>query len=144
MDLHLSPLETDVSARLSFLVSDELLFQWRAGESVHSKLVSAQDARIAFANIDDDSGWLPTGVVRTGRNSRGSWVAYIAPPQRVQITTDQGESLAGPHPHEPVRWLGAQVLPVRLKGQEIRSRLPRLQGAISKRLREWPHLLGEP
>ena len=98
MDLHLSPLEADVLARLSFLASDELLFQWRAGESMHSKLVSAQDARLAFANIDDDSGWLPTGVVRTGRNSRGSWVAYVAPPQRIQITTDQGEDLRVPIP----------------------------------------------
>ena len=58
MDLHLSPLEADVSARLSFLVSDELLFQWKAGENVQSKLVSPQDARRAFANIEDDSGWL--------------------------------------------------------------------------------------
>jgi len=98
MDLHLSPLETDVSARLSFLVSDELLCQWRAGESVQSKLISAQDARRAFANIDDDTGWLPEGVVRTGRNSRGSWVVYVAPPGRIRITTDQGEALHIPIP----------------------------------------------
>jgi PRTRC genetic system protein B len=98
MDLHLSPLEADVSARLSFLISDELLFQWKTGENVQSKLISAQDARRAFANIVDDSGWLPKGVVRTGRNSRGSWVVYIAPPQRLRITTNQGEGLHIPTP----------------------------------------------
>jgi hypothetical protein len=98
MDLHLSPLEADVTARLSFLVSDELLFQWRAGENVQCKLISAQDARRAFANIDDDSGWLPEGVVRTGRNSRGSWVVYVAPPGHTRITTDQGEALYIPIP----------------------------------------------
>ena len=114
MDLHLSPLETDVSARLSFLVSDELLFQWRAGESVHSKLVSAQDARIAFANIDDDFGL----VANRSRTHRQEFTRLLGrlrcPTPACSNHNRSGRRLAGPHPHEPVRWLGAQVLPVRL------------------------------
>jgi len=68
MDLHLSPLEPDVHARLLFLKSDELLFQWNDDtNNLQSKLIAHQDARIAFAKMDNDTGWLPDGVVRAGR-----------------------------------------------------------------------------
>ena len=119
MNLHLSPLEADVSARLSFLVSDELLFQWKADENVQSKLVSPQDARRAFANIEDDSGWLPTGVVRTGRNSRGTWIVYVAPPERVRITTDQGEALHIPIPMSLLVGWGRRYYLYALQGRKF-------------------------
>jgi PRTRC genetic system protein B len=124
MELHLSPLEADVAARLSFLISDELLFQWRAGENVQSKLISAQDARRAFANIDDDSGWLPAGVVRTGRNSRGSWVVYVVPPQRVRITTDQGEALHVPIPMSLFVGWGRRYYLYALQGKKFDANAP--------------------
>jgi PRTRC genetic system protein B len=99
MDLHLSPLEPDVQARLLFLRSDELLFQWNdETNNLQSKLIAHQDARIAFAKMEDDTGWLPDGVVRAGRNSRGAWVVYIARPQIMSISTDQKESLSIPIP----------------------------------------------
>ena len=99
MDLHLSPLEPDVQARLLFLRSDELLFQWNdETNNLQSKLIAHQDARIAFAKMEDDTGWLPDGVRRVGRNSRGAWVVYVAPPQVMNISTDQNESLTIPIP----------------------------------------------
>ena len=99
MDLHLSPLEPDVQARLLFLRSDELLFQWNdETNNLQSKLIAHQDARIAFAKMEDDTGWLPDGVLRVGRNSRGAWVVYVAPPQVINISTDQNESLKIPIP----------------------------------------------
>jgi len=99
VDLHLSPLEPDVHARLLFLRSDELLFQWNdETNNLQSKLIAHQDARIAFAKMEDDTGWLPNGVVRAGRNSRGAWVVYVAPPQIMNIAIDQNESLAIPLP----------------------------------------------
>jgi len=99
MDLHLSPLEPDVQARLLFLRSDELLFQWNdETNNLQSKLIAHQDARIAFAKMEDDTGWLPDGVLRVGRNSRGAWVVYVAPPKVINISTDQNESLKIPIP----------------------------------------------
>jgi PRTRC genetic system protein B len=99
VDLHLSPLEPDVHARLLFLRSDELLFQWNdETNNLQSKLIAHQDARTAFAKMEDDTGWLPNGVVRAGRNSRGAWVVYVAPPQIMNIATDQNESLTIPLP----------------------------------------------
>ena len=99
MDLHLSPLEPDVQARLLFLRSDELLFQWNhETNNLQSKLIAHQDARIAFAKMEDDTGWLPDGILRVGRNSRGAWVVYVAPPQVINISTDQNESLKIPIP----------------------------------------------
>lgn len=99
MDLHLSPLEGDVQARLLFLRSDELLFQWHdETNNLQSKLIAHQDARIAFAKMEDDTGWLSSGVIRAGRNSRGAWVVYVAPPQLMNISTDQNEALLIPIP----------------------------------------------
>lgn len=99
MDLHLSPLEPDVQARLLFLKSDELLFQWNDDtNNLQSKLIAHQDARIAFTKMDHDTGWLPGGVLRAGRNTRGAWVVYVAPPQTINIATDQNEILTIPIP----------------------------------------------
>lgn len=99
MDLHLSPLEPDVQARLLFLRSDELLFQWNdETNNLQSKLIAHQDARIAFAKMEEDTSWLPNGVLRCGRNSRGVWLVYVAPPQIMHISTDQNEVLSIPIP----------------------------------------------
>lgn len=92
-------LANDASASLHFLKSNELLFVYRKEDAIHSKLVSMKDARIAFDQYGgDDSGWLPEGVVRAGRNVRGDWVVYVAPPQIIEIATDQDEKLIVPIP----------------------------------------------
>ena len=94
-----SLLTDDVLASLHFLVSDEIMLVYRKNDQVHSKLVSIQDAKAAFARHGgEDSGWLPEGVLRVGRNVRGDWVVYVAPPQLIQIATDQNEKLTIPIP----------------------------------------------
>ena len=94
-----SLLADDMVASLHFLKSNELMFIYRKDDAVHSKLVSLKDARIAFdQHGGEDSGWLPEGVVRAGRNVRGDWVVYAAPPQVVEIRTDQEEQLHIPIP----------------------------------------------
>jgi len=94
-----SLLADDTTASLHFLKSNELMFVYRKDDAIHSKLVSLKDTRIAFdQHGGEDSGWLPEGVVRVGRNIRGDWVAYIAPPKLVEITTDQDEKLTIPVP----------------------------------------------
>lgn len=94
-----SLLANDVMASLHFLKSSELMFVYRKDDVIHSKLVSLKDAKIAFdQHGGEDSGWLPEGVVRTGRNVRGDWVVYAAPPQVIDILTDQCEKLTIPLP----------------------------------------------
>ena len=89
----------DLLASLHFLKSSEILFTYRKDDVFHSKLVSLRDAKIAFdQHGGEDSGWLPQGVIRTGRNIRGDWVVYIAPPQSIEIMTNQGEKLTIPIP----------------------------------------------
>lgn len=118
MDLHLSPLEPDVHARLLFLKSDELLFQWNdETNNLQSKLIAHQDARIAFAKMEADTGWLPNGVVRAGRNPRGAWVVYVAAPQIVTISTDQNEALTIPIPMSLLVGWGHRYYLFALKGK---------------------------
>src|SRR5690349_13297297 len=94
-----SLLADDVIASLHFLKSNELMFVYRKDATVHSKLVSFKDAKIAFEeHAGEDSGWLPDGVIRTGRNVRGDWVIYLAHPPLVEIRTDQEEKLVIPIP----------------------------------------------
>src|SRR6185436_7038654 len=94
-----SLLADHILASLHFLQSNELMFVYREDDVVHSKLVSIQDARIAFdQHGGEDSGWLPEGVLRTGRNVRGDWVVYVAQPQMMEIVTDQNEKLIIPVP----------------------------------------------
>ena len=94
-----SLLAEDTAASLHFLKSNELMFVYRKDDAVHSKLVSLKDARIAFdQHGGEDTGWLPEGVIRAGRNIRGDWVVYVAPPQAVEIRTDQDEHLDIPIP----------------------------------------------
>jgi len=88
-----------VLASLHFLQSNELMFVYRKDDVVHSKLISIQDARIAFdQHGGEDSGWLYEGVLRAGRNVRGDWVVYVAQPQIVEIVTDHNEKLIIPLP----------------------------------------------
>jgi PRTRC genetic system protein B len=95
----ISILADDVLASLHFLKSNELMLMYRKDEAVHSKLVSIKDARIAFdQHGGDDIGWLPAGVLRTGRNVRGDWAIYVAPPQVIEVCTDQDEKLLVPIP----------------------------------------------
>ena len=125
MDLHLASLEPDVQARLLFLRSDELLFQWNdETNNLQSKLIASQDAKMAFAKMEEDTGWLPNGVLRSGRNSRGAWVVYIAPPQIMKISTDQNESLTLPIPMSLLIGWGHRYYLYALKGKTFHTDQP--------------------
>ena len=125
MDLHLSPLEPDVQARLLFLRSDELLFQWNdETNNLQSKLIAHQDARIAFAKLEEDTGWLPDGVVRCGRNARGAWAVYVARPQVMNISTDQNEALTIPIPMSLFVGWGHRYYLFALRGKAFDANAP--------------------
>lgn len=113
-----------VAAVLYFLNSDELLFQWKDGDKINSKFVSPQDAKSAFQGVGEDTGWLPTGVIRTGLNVRGRWVVYVAYPQIVKIRTDKNKNLVIPIPMTMMIGWGRRYYLWALSGKTFSNTLP--------------------
>ena len=77
-----------VMASLHFLEGGHYLFQMREEAKRVSKFVRASDVVAAFAGQEQDSGWLPAGLVRCGSNSKGDWFVYSAPAQKVELSFD--------------------------------------------------------
>lgn len=86
-------------ASLSFLKTRELMFTWQQDDKIQSKLVTNEAAFLAFKEgHQQDTGWLPEGVLRAGSNARGEWVIYTARAQRMDIVTHKSEKLRIPIP----------------------------------------------
>lgn len=98
--LLLPPAALPVRASGLLFVNEQLLFvEQNENGGWSSKFVTAQDARAAFSSAEQDSGWLPAGVVRVGSNAAGPWCVYSAPAQRVDVLLEgdeQGFSLPIP------------------------------------------------
>jgi hypothetical protein len=81
-----TPPEYKVRGSLHFIDTGELLFV--NSQPHQAKFVTAQDVASAFSGIEQDTGWMPAGVVRAGHNARGSFFVYSTPPQQVNIAFD--------------------------------------------------------
>ena len=66
---------------LYFLESGDYLFQELGESGRQAKFVRAQDVKAAFNQTEQDSGWMPAGVVRCGHNEQGPWYVYSTPPR---------------------------------------------------------------
>ena len=94
-----SYLGPEAVASISFLKTRELMFTWQQDDRIQSKLITNEAAFLAFKEgHQQDTGWLPTGVLRAGSNARGEWVVYTARAQMIDIVTDKGEKLRVPIP----------------------------------------------
>ncbi len=86
-------------ASISFLKTRELMFTWQQDDKIQSKLITNEAAFLAFKEgHQQDTGWLPAGVLRAGSNARGEWVVYKARAQVIDMLTDKGEKLRVPIP----------------------------------------------
>src|SRR5512132_3229526 len=86
-------------ASISFLKTRELMFTWQQDDKIQSKLITPEAAFLAFKEgHQQDTGWLPAGVLRAGSNARGEWVVYTARTQMIDIVTDKSEKLRIPIP----------------------------------------------
>lgn len=86
-------------ASISFLKTKELMFTWQQDDRIQSKLITNEAAFLAFKEgQQQDTGWLPNGVLRAGSNARGEWVVYMARAQVIDTVTDKGEKLRVPIP----------------------------------------------
>ena len=108
-----SYLGPETVASISFLKTRELMFTWQQDDRIQSKLITNEAAFLAFKEgHQQDTGWLPAGVLRAGSNARGEWVVYAARAQMIDIVTDKGEKLQVPIPGDPVYGLGFPILSV--------------------------------
>jgi hypothetical protein len=80
----------EYQAALLFL-DGHYLFLNRTGTGQTSKFVTASDVAAAFTGSEQDSGWLPAGVVRAGNGPKGKWFVYSTPPQKAEITFEGEE-----------------------------------------------------
>jgi PRTRC genetic system protein B len=94
-----SYLGPEAVASISFLRTRELMFTWKEEDKIQSKLITPEAAFLAFKEgHQQDTGWLPAGVLRAGSNARGEWVVYTERAQVIHIVTDKSEKLKVPIP----------------------------------------------
>jgi len=87
-----------VRSALYFLEGEYLLrYPNPNGPGAVSKFITAADVSAAFTHTEQDSGYVPAGVVRWGRCVRGRFFVYSTPPQKVTIQV-KTESLTVPIP----------------------------------------------
>lgn len=66
---------------------DQLLYHYRNQQGGHQyKVISPTAIKLAFDQQEDDSGWLPSNIVRLGKNSDRQWLIQVHPPQRYTLT----------------------------------------------------------
>jgi hypothetical protein len=96
-----------VLATLYFL-DGHYLYKYTDGRGVaHAKFVTAPDLAAAFSGAEQDSGWLPAGVVRAGHGPRGPWFVYSAPAQKVALQIEgEAQPLQVPIPRTVLLGVG--------------------------------------
>lgn len=88
-----------VEAAIYFLNTGEFLFRWKDDRGrTASKCVAPGDVAAAFTRSEEDSGYLASGVVRTGYSKHGSWYVFFAAPQVVTINLFDDEMITVPIP----------------------------------------------
>jgi hypothetical protein len=66
-----------------YFLEGHYLFKYPGPDKLTSKFISHADVVSAFSKEQVDTGWLPTGILRTGHGRKGSWFVYAAPPQAI-------------------------------------------------------------
>jgi hypothetical protein len=92
-----------------YFVDGNLLFQRNDQKRgiVTSKFITIHDLQAACTGLEQDTGWMVAGVVRSGNNSRGNWFVYSAPAQKVKIIFDgETDRLTVPIPRTVLMGIG--------------------------------------
>jgi PRTRC genetic system protein B len=122
---HTSYLAPEAVASISFLKTRELMFTWQQDDKIQSKLITNEAAFLAFKEgHQQDTGWLPGGVLRAGSNARGEWVVYIARAHMIDIVTDKGEKLRIPIPATLFMGWGSRYYLWALPNKKFDKKLP--------------------
>src|SRR6266508_6189702 len=120
-----SYLGPEAVASISFLKTRELMFTWQQDDKIQSKLITNEAAFLAFKEgHQQDTGWLPAGVLRAGSNARGEWVVYTARAQMIDIVTDKSEKLRVPIPATLFMGWGPRYYLWALPNKRFNKKLP--------------------
>ena len=120
-----SYLGPEAVASISFLRTRELMFTWKEDDKIQSKLITPQAAFLAFKEVhQQDTGWLPVGVLRAGSNARGEWVVYTERAQVIHIVTDKSERLKVPIPATLFMGWGSRYYMWALPNKKFDPKLP--------------------
>lgn len=79
-------------AALYFTRQGHYIFQHEHDGQVLTKCLSARDVAAAFGERDEDTGWLPAGILRAGYGKNGVWYVYQHAPTIVTIRLTQEDS----------------------------------------------------
>jgi PRTRC genetic system protein B len=74
-----------------YFLDGQYLFRRREHGAWTSKFLTSEDLEAAFTRSELDTGWLPAGVVRSGRRAAGPFFVYSAPAQKMNIVLADGE-----------------------------------------------------
>lgn len=72
----------------------------------------------AFSQTEQDTGWLPAGIVRAGHCAHGFWFVYSAPEQKINIQIGEG-ALTIPIPRTVLMGIGSKYYLWALKGKHF-------------------------
>jgi hypothetical protein len=96
----------EVRGTLYFLEAD-YLFRYQNDSGMKTKFLTSSDLAAAFSQSEQDTGWLPAGVVRCGDSPKGKWFVYSAPAQTVEAILDaDGKTITFPIPRTVLMGIG--------------------------------------
>jgi hypothetical protein len=104
-----------------YFLDGHYLFRYPKDGAMVSKFVTAADVAAAFSRSEQDTGWLPAGVVRTGSNVKGPWFVYSAPEQKREIWIDQDEQITVPIPRTVLLGIGGTYYLWALAGKHFNA-----------------------
>ena len=87
-----------VGAALYFTDQGQYLFKSKEKGGCTSKTLREPEVCAAFTRKGFDSGWLDSGILRTGNNPKGKWFVYLSTPKNVVIDLTGNEYLYIPTP----------------------------------------------
>ena len=88
-----------ISAALYFTNQGHYIFKYKDEHmGVSSKALRTKEVAAAFTLQDSDSGWIPSGVMRTGHNAMGDWFIFFAKPLLVDIRFTKEKAITIPAP----------------------------------------------
>lgn len=82
-----------VTAAVYFTNQGHYIFKHKKNDGqVVSKNLRATEVSSAFTLETMDSGWITTGIQRTGFNTQGSWFVFFMPPCRNELKLDKTDT----------------------------------------------------
>lgn len=81
----------DILASL-YILEGQYLLRYHQDDQIFTKFISSESVRNAFSQLPVDSGFLPSGIVRWGSNTKGTFIVKFIPPSSNNRLTFTGDT----------------------------------------------------